>query len=263
MSAKPKPDGKPMVRSGLAAAMRADAEAARVVRPGGIWSRESVEARRARIHAALGTESVDAAGLSGNHRARFLQAGWREEHDYTGRLIALHPPDGSPAAGSIRLQPPPARALERPYRGECLAPGCHKEVRRQGDRFCGSAECREWAVQARRARAQERAGERYRQDPKGASALRAAQARAKRFRDRRARERRHHCVICGTLFLTSDPKRRACDNRDHQKAWRAEQHRQAQARYDARHRIPKRLLIRTKPYRGKARYIVTEARAPA
>jgi hypothetical protein len=192
----PKPQPKPGLASGLEAALRADVEAARVVQPDGIWSVESQDARRARIYAALGTESVDAAGLSGNHRARFIQAGWREEHDHTGRLIALHPPDPSFAAGPIPvIPPPPAASSERPYRGECLAPGCHKEVRRQGDRFCGAPECREWAVQARRARAQERAGERYRQDPKGASALRAAQARAKRFRDRRARERRHHCVI--------------------------------------------------------------------
>jgi hypothetical protein len=240
--------------------VRADAEAVRVVRPDGIWSRESADARRARVNAALGTESVDARGLGGNHIMRFLMAGWREKHDYAGRLIALHPPDPSSVqTGPIQLRPPPITGPERPYRGECLAPGCHKEVRRAGDRFCGSPECREWAQEAHRAHAREI----YHQDPKAANARRAAEARAKRLRDRTARTVRRFCFVDSHPFTTTDPKRRVCLDPEHQARYRRDLACLRQARFRRRHRTPKRLRIRTKPYRGKARFIVTEALATA
>jgi hypothetical protein len=206
--------------------------------------------------------------------------GFREECDHTGRRVVLHPAipsdvslgmaaNGPEMAAPVRpgvvapgtprrlLSPPPGPP-ERPARGECWAPGCHKEVRRAGDRFCGAPECREWAVQARRARAQERARERYLKDPKAANQLRAAQARAKRARDRRARTVRRFCFVDSHPFTTDDPTCRVCDDPEHRAAWRRDRWCRASARYRRRHRTPKRLHIRTKPYRGRARYLTTE-----
>jgi hypothetical protein len=260
----PKPQPKPVLASGLAAAMRADAEAARVVRPDGIWSRESVDARRTRIHAALGTESVDASGLSGNHVMRFLMAGWRKEHDHAARLIALNPPDpSSTAAGPIPLVPPPIAAPERPYRGECLAPGCHKEVRRAGDPFCGSPDCREWAVSARRARAQQRAYDLYHRDPKAANQLRVAQRRRKRVRDRlQSRTHLRRCFVNNHPFKITDARRATCGDPAHKIAHQRDRWRRARARYYDRHlRVARRSSRRAKRYAPRAHFILTELMA--
>jgi hypothetical protein len=242
--------------------MRADAEAVRVVRPNGIWSTESLASRRARINAALGTESVDAAGLSGNHRARFVQSGWREEHDHAGRLIALHPPDrSSGATGPIQMASPSrATPPERPYRGECLAPGCHREVCRAGARFCGHPDCREWVRSAARERARQRAYDLYHQDPKAANQLRVAQRRRKRARDRLAsRTHLRRCFVNNHPFEITDARRTTCGDPAHWTAWHREQDCQRHARARARRASPPRPRHRrAKRYIGKARYIRTE-----
>jgi hypothetical protein len=279
------PKSGPVLASGVAAALRADAEAAQSIDP---RHPESVEARRARVHAALGQASVDARGLSRNHVMRFLVAGWREEYDHTGRRIALHPPVPSvPPPGvapttsaasaptpdmaatttiatpgiPLRLPPPPPPPSRRPYRGPCLAPGCGREVRRIGDLFCGSPECREWQVQRNRGRARQRAYDLYHRDPKAANQLRIAQRRRKRRCDRIASKTlSRHCAWANCRFEVTDGRSHYCSP-EHAKAGYRELNRLAAARYRARHAPPRRSYHRAKRYVPRAHYILTELMA--
>ncbi len=244
--------------------MRADLEAVRVVRPDGIWSTESQDARRARVNAALGSESVDASGLSGNHVMRFLMAGWCEEYDHTGRRIALHPPGSSSSAAMdpIRLPPAPTPAPERPSRGPCFAPGCGREVRRLGDKFCGSPECREWARSAQCARARERMRTLYAQNPALYIQRVVESRRRTRQRDRlTSRTHLHRCFGGdGHWFEIVDRRFATCGDPAHRKAHQRERNRLRQARYYTRHlRAPSRSRHRPKRYVPRARFIVTEA----
>jgi hypothetical protein len=237
----------PKLASGLAAAMRAQAGAVRRVadpqNPANAWYQEPAASRRARINAALGTESVDAAGLSGNHLMTFLMAGWREEIDHTGRRIALHPPDPSAApAGPRPLTPAPAPAPERPYRGTCLTPGCSRGVRRVGDKFCGALACREVAKERERALGRDRSRTLYAQNPALYIQRTIASRRRKRQRDRFAtRTHLRRCHGGRHWFEVVDGRRATCGDPDHQKAHQREQNRIRQARCYARHlRAPRR-----------------------
>jgi hypothetical protein len=244
--------------SGIAVALRAQAALARA----GITS---IPKRQAILREQLGGESVDATGLSGGERLWFVFCGFREECDHAGRVVALHPPASlSPPVGPDRVSPSSPSAPERPSRGECLAPGCHREVRQAGHKFCGAPECRSWMAERNRARARERAALRYAHNPKLANQRTLESRRRRRFRIRReTRTRLRRCGGGDHWFDVTDGRRTTCGDPAHALAWKRKRNRRNQARYYHRYlgADPQSSRRRPKRYAPQAKYILTELMA--